>query len=44
MAALHHFKRTGGQCAADRATDGDDRVGEVEERVDDAPAPFVLVG
>lgn len=31
----------GGPCLADQGTDGDDRVGEVEERVDDVFAAFV---
>jgi hypothetical protein len=34
----------GGPWAADQATDGDDRVGEVEESVDDALAPFGAAG
>jgi hypothetical protein len=31
----------GGPCLADQAADGDDRVGEVEERVNDVLAAFV---
>ena len=31
----------GGPCLADQATHGDDRVGEVEERVDDCLAALV---
>jgi hypothetical protein len=31
----------GGPCLPDQATDGDDRVGEAEERVDDLLAPLV---
>lgn len=31
----------GGPGAANEATDGDDRVGQVEERLDDACTPFV---
>jgi hypothetical protein len=34
----------GGSGAADQATDGDDRVGEVEEGFDDGLPPFVAAG
>ncbi|GGJ71785.1 hypothetical protein GCM10010121_097980 [Streptomyces brasiliensis] len=34
----------GGPGSADQTTDGDDRVGEVEEYLDDADAPFVAAG
>jgi hypothetical protein len=34
----------GGPGAADQATDGDDRVGEVEEGIDDDLAAFVAAG